>query len=123
MKLKMCCYPGCTELTHGEYYCQEHKAKREAIRREMAFKTATRYADYHDPRWIALSKKFRTEHPACQMCGETDGLQVHHIIPVRLSPSQFLDENNLVVLCESCHRIETQREIALRRETGWGSKK
>ena len=40
----------------------------------------------------------------CRLCGSTDRIQVHHIIPYRYSHSHDLD--NLVTLCRSCHSRE-----------------
>ena len=40
----------------------------------------------------------------CVLCGSTDRIQVHHIIPYRYSQSHNLD--NLVTLCRSCHSRE-----------------
>jgi len=69
----------------------------------------------------------------CQnMCGQTDGLQIHHLIPRRpidpydygATPSSH-DIGNLVTLCEDCHRGATEYEIEQReaarreRDEGW----
>jgi 5-methylcytosine-specific restriction endonuclease McrA len=40
----------------------------------------------------------------CVLCGSTDRIQVHHIVPYRYSHSHEL--SNLVTLCRSCHSRE-----------------
>jgi len=41
----------------------------------------------------------------CQKCGESSGdLRAHHIIPVVQDPSKGMDFNNLITVCEGCHR-------------------
>ena len=37
----------------------------------------------------------------CQQCGSTERLEVHHIIPFRISRSN--DHSNLITLCKFCH--------------------
>lgn len=117
MRLKLCGYPGCNKFAiNNPYYCPEHQALADKKRAENAFKNATRYADYSNPEWRKLRAKVLTEHPYCAKCGITNvKLHVHHIEPVRLNPQRFLDESNLIVLCESCHTIETQKEIEHRK--------
>lgn len=115
MKYKMCGYPGCNELTSGDYYCPAHKAQQQARRKASAYATATRYANYKDQRWLELRRRYLQMHDHCDKCGSREKLQVHHIIPVRLAPSLFLEINNLMTLCESCHRVVTSGEINSRR--------
>lgn len=49
----------------------------------------------------------RAEHlkkcPACEACGKTEGLHVHHIIPFSVDPKLELSEENLWTLCKDCH--------------------
>jgi 5-methylcytosine-specific restriction endonuclease McrA len=59
------------------------------------------------------------ETPRCDICGaaKEDGaiLEVHHREPPRGDEGMFFDENNLMVLCQSCHRVITVREIQERK--------
>ena len=116
MKAKLCGWPGCTHIvTNDPYYCPVHRKMSDQRKKETAFKGATRYADYSNPAWRKLRAKVLKEHPSCSRCGISNvKLHVHHIEAVRDNPSRFLDESNLIVLCESCHAIETQREIKQR---------
>lgn len=61
--------------------------------------------------WRKVRDKYIAENPECAVCGRTDNLVAHHIIPFWLDPSRELDaENNLITLCErrkvmNCHLI------------------
>jgi hypothetical protein len=74
------------------------------------------------PRWLrpayvlamrARSKEWRrvraehlAQHPACEVCGRTADLAVHHIFPVSIAPELELEKNNLITLCSSpCHFV------------------
>ena len=52
----------------------------------------------------------------CEYCGETEGLELHHLTYERLG--EELDED-LVLLCEACHRRADRRRVRMtRRERG-----
>lgn len=40
----------------------------------------------------------------CMHCASKDNIVIHHIIGYSKDPSKFLDPNNIVPLCEKCHR-------------------
>ncbi len=46
----------------------------------------------------------------CQSCGRRDQLEVHH--QVRRSQLGLDDEANLIVLCNSCHRVQHEKNVA-----------
>lgn len=54
-------------------------------------------------RWPAARKKHLEEHPACEVCGGTEKLEVHHRRPFHLHPELELDPSNLITLCEANH--------------------
>lgn len=116
MKAKLCGWAGCNKIvTSGKYFCEYHQNISDENRRKNAFHNATRYADYHDPLWRSESKKYLNEKGCCEKCGSTEGLQVHHIIPVRYAPQLFMERANWQVLCRNCHQAETAREIGERK--------
>lgn len=39
----------------------------------------------------------------CALCGSDENCQVHHIVPIAILPELKLDNNNLILLCSSCH--------------------
>ena len=51
--------------------------------------------------WHNMRNAFLQLHPSCAACGTTEKLEVHHIIPVHVSPDMELAESNLITLCES----------------------
>jgi hypothetical protein len=58
--------------------------------------------------WHKVEKEHLEKEPACQWCGATTRLQVHHIAPFHLAPALELDPKNLITLCEeggylNCH--------------------
>jgi len=53
--------------------------------------------------WPKTMKRFKILNPLCAVCGARKKLVVHHIRPYYLFPSQELNEENLITLCERCH--------------------
>ena len=63
----------------------------------------------HGPNWHSARRHaLKRDNNCCQRCGATSHLHVHHKIPGRLFASyekaNALD--NLITLCDSCHRYE-----------------
>ncbi|MEZ5769943.1 MAG: HNH endonuclease signature motif containing protein [Paracoccaceae bacterium] len=57
-------------------------------------------------RWNTIRKEVLRLTPFCACCGTTRHLQVHHIIPFRLTRDN--SPTNLIPLCRACHkRVET----------------
>ena len=57
-------------------------------------------------RWKAIRREALRRTPFCAFCGSTRHLQVHHIIPFRLTRDN--SPTNLIPLCLACHkRVET----------------
>lgn len=66
------------------------------------------------PHWPTIEKRWKANHPACEVCGSTVGIQVHHKVPFKHDPSLELQDGtgiapatggagakpNLVSLCE-----------------------
>ena len=46
----------------------------------------------------------RKKYPSCEVCGDSKGLHVHHLISRCLYPNGALNVNNLIVLCADCHK-------------------
>ena len=46
----------------------------------------------------------RKKYPSCEVCGDSNGLHVHHLISRCLYPNGALNVNNLIVLCTDCHK-------------------
>jgi len=53
--------------------------------------------------WDVIRKRvYQRDGYRCVMCGKKGKLHAHHIIPVRISKDNSL--NNLVSVCNKCHR-------------------
>lgn len=81
---------------HGVYYdkgCPECRS---------AWKTTNLF--YFTPEWIKLRDKFRSDHPNCIVCG-APMKHVHHIKPVKSHPELALNPDNLISVCEDCHKL------------------
>ena len=46
--------------------------------------------------------KYKKENPACEGCGRTKGVEVHHIEPVSVNPERADDPDNLISLGRPC---------------------
>jgi len=54
--------------------------------------------------WRRVRAEHLKKHPACEVCGRTNNLTVHHVFPVSLAPELELVESNLMTLCDTpCH--------------------
>jgi 5-methylcytosine-specific restriction protein A len=59
---------------------------------------------FRSPKWSTVRKNHIKNNPYCIACGSTAKLEVHHKIPVHISPELELDPENLVTLCaDPCH--------------------
>lgn len=59
--------------------------------------------------WSEINKAMRSKG-ICYRCGSREKLCVHHIIPVKQGGT--MERKNLVVLCDSCHKIvEHQQKL------------
>ena len=76
--------------------------------RECQWKSLDRgYEGKYGHGWERQRKLALKREDCCRHCGNTENLQVHHIIPYRISKSNSLD--NLMILCRSCHTKEDSR--------------
>lgn len=62
-------------------------------------------------KWPTVRKNHLAKHPCCAVCGGTEKIEVHHIVPFHENPSLELEPSNLMSLCESrsfglvCHLL------------------
>jgi hypothetical protein len=69
------------------------------------FLNKLRYAT-RSPKWQTIRKNHLKNNPFCIACGRDAKLEVHHKIPVHMSPELELDPSNLVTLCaDPCHLL------------------
>jgi len=69
-----------------------------------------KYTFHRLPKEIGLNV-LRKNKFMCSRCDSKERLCVHHILRVEISDEKYLDEDNLTVLCKSCH-------MAYHREAG-----
>lgn len=54
--------------------------------------------------WRRVRKDHLAKYPACEVCGRSANVIVHHVFPVSIAPELELAESNLITLCETpCH--------------------
>lgn len=67
------------------------------------------FGSIRDNRWPGVRKLYLKDHPVCEACGKKDKLTVHHKHPFFLFPSDELNPENLITLCEgkimNCHFV------------------
>ncbi len=56
-------------------------------------------------KWKTVRDAFVEKHPACEACGATEGINVHHVLPFHDRPDLELDSGNLISLCREHHWI------------------
>ena len=64
--------------------------------------------DYRSREWSKVRSSHIAENPYCEVCGETKGLEVHHLLDASNFPEYELHPNNLMTLCgirtkNQCH--------------------
>ena len=57
------------------------------------------------PQWPAFRRAFLAKYPACAVCGIHAGVVPHHCVPVHVSRSKELLEENLLTLCRPHHLL------------------
>lgn len=117
MKVSLCHWPGCQLLTTG-YYCENHEresGKRRKQHDATRYSRMSRHFDYQSPEWKQICLQLPTIGN-CQSCGiYCEGLHRHHVKPVREFPELAYTLSNIKMLCPACHRVETQKEMHVRR--------
>lgn len=67
--------------------------------------------------WTKASRNIkRRDGGLCLAClsrgiAQTEGLEVHHIVPVEDAPELLTEEQNLITLCQRCHEAAEHGEI------------
>lgn len=83
-----------------------HKAKycSDKCRLEALHNTRRLYDIEHTYLTPSIRKRIRARDDGlCQLCGSSDKIEVHHLIPYGLYPVN--DEDELVCLCSRCHHM------------------
>lgn len=114
--LRPCNKPGCPNLTR-EGYCGQHKTAKADNNRYYDKYNRNKKHDqfYHSSSWIKCRDYIKIrDNGLCQHCLNekriTVGVLVDHIVPLSIDWSKRLDENNLQLLCQSCHNLKTTED-------------
>jgi len=68
---------------------------------------------YYTPEWFLLKEQtLKRDGYKCKVCGSTEHITAHHIVPRILGGPDTLD--NLITLCEDCHK-KADRKV----KPGW----
>lgn len=118
---KICSASGCSRLTEGNNkYCSLHQYLNveDEKRRQQYFASATSDFQYlyNNPKWKSLQQQQLRANPVCQLCGQAQATEVHHVIPHRGNEDLFYDPSNLISLCHNCHSEETRKEVLQRQK-------
>lgn len=114
--LRPCNKPGCCQLTRAGY-CEEHKTTKADNHRYYDQYQRNKKHDqfYHSSAWKRARDLIRIRDSGlCVECLSdkriTVGTIVDHIIPIKQNWNKRLDEDNLQLLCQSCHNKKTGSE-------------
>lgn len=106
--------------TRGKELVASHMAHYNATTRDPQAN-----AFYHSVQWQHMRDYvYSSDMGMCQVCGNavTDRKIVDHIHPLKASPSEKLNKDNLWVLCYRCHNIKTQLEESIKSQPNGDSK-
>jgi hypothetical protein len=84
------------------------RAIRHRIRVSRALRREKRKEKERSPEWPGVRDAFKKDHPNCSGCDSTEHLQVHHILPFHLYPTEELKTKNFIGLCMGpmeCHLL------------------
>ena len=107
---KPCKFPGCPELTEGNY-CEAHQKEMgsESKRRDIPYKHL-----YKTKYWQQLRQQVLNKQPLCVECLKakriTPATVVDHIKPHKGNEKLFYNLKNLQSMCKSCHDRKTTKE-------------
>lgn len=114
--LRPCNKPGCSQLTRAGY-CEQHKTTKADNHRYYDKYQRNKKHDrfYHSATWKRARDLIRIrDNGLCVECLNdkriTVGTIVDHIIPIKQNWNKRLDEDNLQLLCQSCHNKKTSSE-------------
>lgn len=118
--LKACSY--CGRIHDSKYMCPKRKQNIKD-RQSQRSKANKKVYDFHrSHKWKGKSIAIRErDNYCCQICArglhnpdrqyETDGISVHHIIPIAEDWNERLDDENLITLCATHHEQAEKGEI------------
>lgn len=107
--MKYCDFNGCNNKIKSGRYCDDHKrSKPKRVSKDIYHNRNKSF--YNSRAWKdTRSRVYERERGLCQRCKSFvfgRRAHVHHVVPISTDDSLKLDENNLRLLCPTCHTIE-----------------
>ena len=97
-----CAYPGCPNLSDGQY-CEQHRVSER--RKYDRYERSPNVNKSYGRAWKRIRDRYAAAHPLFEQCLKEGRLtpveEVHHILPI--SQGGTHDASNLMSLCQSCH--------------------
>jgi len=112
MPSHFCKYPSCGTIVQEYGCCNKHKSycdKQDAERQKRydATRDPIVVAFYNSKEWQATRANKLSLNPICEHCKRLMATECHHIDPVKANWNRRLDIDNLMSVCQACHkRIE-----------------
>lgn len=108
-----CGQPGCTQRVHPRIgRCDAHRRQQQREHDRLRHRLSAALRGY-DRQWRRLRERVLFQRPLCEDCrarGElTLSAEVHHVVKVADDWQRRLDPDNLMALCEPCHRARSAR--------------
>ena len=118
--LASCSY--CGRIHDKKYVCPQKEQKIKERQSYRAKKSKKIYDFHRSRKWTYKSLSIRQrDNYCCQICArglykaertfETEGISVHHIIPVSEDWDRRLDDDILLTVCEKHHEMAEKGEI------------
>lgn len=108
--LRPCRYPGCNNLTDNSY-CSQHKPKE-----KDRLPSNERGYTY---KWVKCRKQYLSSNIWCEEClkegKHVPAVLVHHIKRI-VDGGDIFDKDNLMALCDRCHREKHKKDIFKQKE-------
>ena len=85
----------------SRFVSPEHQGKDRPFRKEF-----DRFREYRSSqRWQRLRELVLSLDPVCAVKGcNRPAAEVHHVIEAHVNPELFFEQDNLVSVCEECHK-------------------
>lgn len=119
--LKACGY--CGRIHDSKDMCPQKEQKIRERQSQRTNRNKKVYDFHRSHKWKQKSMDIRERDGfCCQVCArglysperqfETEGISVHHIIPIAEDWESRLDDNNLITLCSRHHEMAERGEIS-----------
>lgn len=86
----------------GSFYCSNECKQSCPLYRKSVSDKDSFQIDHQLMYQVKKEARKRAKH-MCEICNEKKQLKVHHINPIKISPLEAYDLENLIVLCHDCH--------------------